>query len=60
MNRLTNMVDAAGTTRYGYTGFGAILSEDGPWETDTVTYGYDNGRRRSSLSLLQPNASDWA
>lgn len=59
-NRLTNMMDAVGTTRYAYTGFGAVLSEDGPWENDTVTYGYDNARRRSSLTLQQPNATAWA
>ena len=59
LNRLTNMVDAAGTTVYGYTSFGALLSEDGPWANDTVSYTYDNGRRRSSLTLLAPNASAW-
>jgi RHS repeat-associated protein len=59
-NRLTNMVDAAGTTRFTYAGFGAVASEDGPWEQDTVSYSYDNGRRRSALSLLQPGASAWA
>jgi len=58
-NRLTNMVDAAGTTAYNYTSFGALLSEDGPWANDTVTYSYDNGRRRSGLNLQAPNASDW-
>ena len=60
LNRLTNMLDAAGTTKYGYTGFGAVLSEDGPWENDTVSYGYDSGLRRSGLSLQQPGASAWA
>jgi len=60
LNRLTNMVDAIGTTKYGYTTFGALLSEDGPWDNDTVSYTYDNGRRRNTLSLLQPNASAWA
>ena len=59
LNRLTNMVDAAGTTVYGYTTFGALLSEDGPWANDTVSYTYDNGRRRSGLTLLAPNASAW-
>jgi YD repeat-containing protein len=39
-SRLTNMVDAAGTSRFTYTDFGALLSEDGPWDNDTVTYGY--------------------
>jgi RHS repeat-associated protein len=59
-NRLTNMVDAAGSTRYSYTGFGAIASEDGPWPDDTVSYTYDNGRRRSGLSVQAPSASGWS
>jgi YD repeat-containing protein len=46
-NRLTNMVDAAGTTRYAYTDFGALLSEDGPWDNDTLTYGYTTNRMRN-------------
>jgi YD repeat-containing protein len=58
-NRLTNMIDAVGTTRYTYTDFGALLSEDGPWDSDTVSYGYTTNRLRSGLHLLQPNASDW-
>ena len=58
-NRLTNMVDAVGTTAYSYTAFGALLSEDGPWASDTVTYSYENGRRRKSLNLQAPSASDW-
>jgi RHS repeat-associated protein len=60
LNRLTNMVDAAGTTRYSYTGFGAVASEDGPWESDTVSYTYDSGRRRSGLTVQNPNASPWS
>jgi hypothetical protein len=32
----------------------------GPWESDTVSYTYDNGRRRSGLSVQAPNASPWA
>src|SRR3989442_11666486 len=58
LNRLTSMVDAAGTTAYGYTSFGALQSEDGPWDSDTVTYSYTN-QLRSGLSLSQPNASPW-
>jgi hypothetical protein len=53
------MVDAVGTSRYTYTDFGALLSEDGPWDSDTVSYGYTMNRLRSKLTLLQPNASDW-
>ena len=52
------MLDAVGTTRYGYTSFGAMQSEDGPRENDTVSYTYAN-RLRSGLSLSQPNAAPW-
>jgi len=58
-DRITNMVDAVGTTRYRYTAFGSVETEDGPWENDTVTYSYDSGQRRSSLSIQAPNASTW-
>ena len=42
--RLTNMVDAVGTTAFTYTSFGALLSEDGPWADDRIAY--DCGRQR--------------
>src|SRR5436190_22176896 len=58
-NRLTNMVDAVGTSGFSYTDFGALLSEDGPWENDTITYSYTPNRQRSKLSLQQPNAYPW-
>ena len=35
LNRLTNMVDAVGTTVYGYDAAGLLLNEDGPWAGDT-------------------------
>jgi RHS repeat-associated protein len=54
------MLDAVGATRYTYSASGAVASEDGPWASDTVSYTYDNGRRRSSLSLQQPMAAAWA
>ncbi len=58
MNRLTNLVDAVGTTRYSYDQAGQVLSEDGPWGSDTVSYSYQH-RSRQSLSVQAPNASDW-
>ncbi|MDB6122328.1 MAG: repeat protein [Pedosphaera sp.] len=58
LNRLTNMLDGVGMTRYTYTSVGQLQSEDGPWEDDTVTYGY-SARQRTSLNLQQPNASPW-
>jgi RHS repeat-associated protein len=56
LNRLTNMLDGVGTTRYTYDGVSQILSEDGPWSDDTVTYGY-TAMQRTSLSLQQPTGS---
>src|SRR5207244_4058560 len=41
-NRLTNMVDAAGVTKYTYYAGGLLNTEDGPWSSDTVTYGYNS------------------
>jgi RHS repeat-associated protein len=58
LNRLTNMVDAAGTTRYTYNLASQLLTEDGPWNDDTITYGY-TGRMRISLNLQEPNADAW-
>jgi len=56
LNRVTNMVDAAGTTKYTYYAGGLLNTEDGPWSNDTVTYTYNN-RLRASLSLQQPTGS---
>lgn len=58
LNRLTNMADAVGTTRYSYNAASQLLSEDGPWADDTVGYGYQY-RLRTSLNLLQPGVSAW-
>jgi hypothetical protein len=52
------MVDAVGTTAYSYDPVGQLLSENGPWTNDTVSYTYAN-RLRMGLSLLQPNTSPW-
>jgi RHS repeat-associated protein len=56
LNRLTNMVDAAGTTRYSYTAGNQLLTEDGPFASDTVTNTYVS-RLRTSLSLQQPTGA---
>lgn len=50
--------DAVGQTRFTYTDAGQLLSEDGPWTEDTVSYTH-TARRRTGLSVLQPNASPW-
>lgn len=59
LNRLTNVADAVGTTKFSYNATSQLLSEDGPWSDDTVSYSYAN-RVRSSLSLLQPGAAAWS
>lgn len=53
LNRLTNMVDSIGTTKYTYTAGNQLLTEDGPLATDAVTNTYLN-RLRTALSLQQP------
>ncbi|HYE30114.1 MAG TPA: hypothetical protein VEH27_01680, partial [Methylomirabilota bacterium] len=58
-NRLTNMVDASGTSAFTYTGYGALASEDGPWTSDTVTFAYNSGRVRSSAVLQQVSGVAW-
>ncbi len=58
-NRLISMTDAVGTTTYGYSSFGALQSEDGPWADDTVAYTYNN-RQRSGLLLRMPTGPAWS
>jgi YD repeat-containing protein len=53
LNRMTNMIDGSGTTKYTYSAAGQLLTEDGPFASDTVTNGYSN-RLRKGLSLEQP------
>ncbi len=53
LNRLTNMVDGVGTTRYTYDAAGQLLTEDGPFASDTVTNIYWN-RLRAKMNLQQP------
>jgi YD repeat-containing protein len=55
--RVTNMVDAAGTTRYTYYLGGQLYTEDGPWASDMVTYTYNNAPFRERLTLQQPSGS---
>src|SRR5438094_460891 len=46
-------LDAVGTTVYGYTAGNQLLTEDGPFASDTVTNVYFS-RVRTNLSLQQP------
>ena len=57
LNRLTNMVDAVGTSKFTYTTGNQLLTETAPWTTDTLTNGYVN-RLRTKLGL-QTASSTW-
>jgi RHS repeat-associated protein len=45
------MTDAAGTTTWGLDDRGRIVSEDGPFASDTVTAGYDARGRLTNLAF---------
>ncbi len=59
LGRLTNMVDGAGVTRYGYDGAGQPLSESGPWTGVSVSNTYTN-RLRLALTVKTNGAAAWA
>ena len=54
VNRMTNLVDEVGTTKYTYSASGQMLTEDGPFASDTVTNIYWN-RLRVNMNLQQPS-----
>ena len=56
LNRLTNMIDALGATAFTYSGSGQLLTEDGPFASDTITSIYSS-RMRTNLSLAQPTGA---
>ncbi|MDB6065219.1 MAG: repeat protein, partial [Pedosphaera sp.] len=58
LNRLRTMADGVGTTTLSNTPTGQLLSEDGPWTSDTISYTYYQGQL-TNLSLAQPSASPW-
>jgi hypothetical protein len=51
------MVDAAGTTTNAYWAGGRLKIEDGPWASDTVSYGYNGVGLRSSFTNQQPTGN---
>ena len=55
---LSKLIDAAGTTVYGYDQVGQMLSEGGLWPNDTVNFSYAN-RLRTSLGIASPTGSEW-
>jgi RHS repeat-associated protein len=58
LNRVTNMVDAVGTTVFAYSG-GLLVNEDGPWASDTVSYGYNGADLRNLMVIDQPTGNAW-
>ncbi len=59
LNRLSTMIDAVGTTSFTYASNGQLATEDGPWNSDTVTDAYNSAGLRSSLTITQPT-STWS
>lgn len=59
LNRVTNITDAVGTTSYQFTSFGSSLSEDGPWDSDTISYSYKTNHLIESVTVQMPNGSPW-
>lgn len=58
LGRLTNMVDAAGTTKLGYVNQ-HLAFEDGPWNDDRVAY-TTTANKRTRLTVAQPSGIDWS
>jgi YD repeat-containing protein len=59
LNRLTNMVDAAGTNLYAYDGAGQLLSETGPGTGVSVSNTYTN-RLRQASTVKTNGVAAWA
>jgi len=57
--RLKTMADAAGNTTFTWSELGTLAGEDGPWASDTISFGYNDTGLRQALTLIQPNASPW-
>ncbi len=45
LNRITEMRDGIGLTKFEYTPDGRLKSEDGPWAQDELEWGYESGYR---------------
>lgn len=58
IGRLKQMKDAVGTSTYLYGSNGRLQTENGPWDADQVTYGYQ-GRYRQSTRFTLPQTPDW-
>ena len=60
LNRVTNQVDAAGTTRYTFTDDGQLFTEDGPFTSDTLTNLYHSSVPGLRIGFsLQQSSGTW-
>ena len=59
LNRFTNVVKVGQfTNAFTFTSFGALETEDGPWNSDTITFSYVN-QRQSGFNLAHSTGT-WA
>jgi RHS repeat-associated protein len=60
-NRRTLVKDGVGTNAYAYDANSRLVSFDGPWADDTITYGFDVLGRRKNLVVQgsQPNGYEY-
>lgn len=59
LDRLVSMGDGTGNTTFSYTAFEALAEENSTLSNDTVSFLYDQNRRRSRLSVTKPDGSLW-
>jgi RHS repeat-associated protein len=59
LNRLTSMVDGAGSHTFNYTAASQLHTELGPWTSDGVTNSYVQ-QLRTALALAQPSGGAWS
>jgi len=58
LGRKTSMTDAIGTTTYSYEGSCPnVISENGPYVGDTITYGYDEAKRLTNIAFFGKDVS---
>ena len=58
LNRLVWMSDAVGVSQFAYDSRGNLMSEDGPWDADTVSYEYAANGLRKRLRV-PGDGPDW-
>ena len=56
LNRMTNMVDAVGTTYWYHDHANRQTVEDGPWASDNVTNKWNTAGLRERLGIQQPTS----